>query len=78
MSNEFCSSLLGLVSAAHTTFPAGGWFIYTSWSVTFPMGSVTWTIVTEMEEVVLSIVNSLVGHVTVPPALYFALGVYST
>lgn len=68
LSNEFCSSLVGLTSAAHTTFPAGCWFIYTSWLVTFPMGNITWTVVTEMEEVVLSIVNSLIGHVTVLPS----------
>lgn len=72
LSNEIYSSLLDLVPAAHTAFTAGCWFLYAARSVIFPMGRVTWTVVTEMEKVVSNIVNSLIGHFTVLPSFILA------
>lgn len=61
LSNEIYCSVLVLVPAAHTGFMAGDSFTMQR-SVIFPVGLVTWTVVTETEEVVLNIVNSLIGH----------------
>ena len=72
LSNEIYSSLADRIPAAHSTPTAGCRFLYSARSVIFPVGHVTWTVGMEMEEVVLNIVNSLIGHFTVLPSVLLA------
>lgn len=67
LNNEIYSWLTDRVPAAHSTLTAGCRFLYSARSVIFAVGHVTWTVVMETEEVVLNIVNSLIGHFAIGP-----------